>query len=265
MREQPLILITNDDGVSSPGLMAAAEAVLDLGEVLIVAPLHQQTGMSRSYPKGPSAGKIERLQLPVGGASLTAYGVHGSPAQAVSHAILEIASRTPAVCISGINYGENFGLTLSGSGTIGAAIEAFSYDVPGLAANLEASVDVQHSSDFGSMEWGPAQHFTRVLTESILRDGLPGDVAVLNLNVPSSAIDGTPMRATAQSRQNYFVFADPGARDFNEPFRFKTIVEYDENALEQDSDVYAVVVDRVVSVTPLSWSMTARAKWDPPR
>jgi len=264
MTYRPLILLTNDDGVSSPGLLAAAEAVIDLGDILIVAPLQQQTGMSRSYPKAPFAGRIEVVEVEIDGNIISAYGVHGSPAQAVSHAILEIADRVPTLCISGINYGENFGLTLSGSGTIGAAIEAFSYDVPGIASNLEASVDVQHSSDFGTMEWGAAKHFTRSLAQQILTTGLPGDVAVLNLNVPGDATVATPLRRTVQSRQNYFVFEKPAERSFDDPFRFKTIIEVDPDKLERDSDVYAVVYDRVVSVTPLSWSMTARAEWQPP-
>lgn len=261
---RPLILITNDDGVYSPGLHAAAEAVADLGEVLIVAPIEQQTGMSRAYPKSPTAGRIERVQLDIPGKSVEAYGVHGSPAQAVSHAILELTDRMPSVCISGINYGENFGLTLSGSGTIGAAIEAFSYDIPGLAANLEASVDVQHSSEFGQMNWDAAKYFTRLLTTQILDSGLPDDTAVLNLNVPSSATAETPIRRTVQSRQNYFVFQKPERRDFDSPFRFKTIIEVEPDKLEADGDVYTVVYDRLVSVTPLSWSMTARTRWQPP-
>src|SRR5260370_6223336 len=106
---RPLILITNDDGIHSPGLHAAAEAALQRGDLLIAAPRYQQTAMSRSMPNGEDTGVIETLSLDLGGVAHRAYAIHGSPAQAVLHAILELAPEKPTLCISGINYGENLG------------------------------------------------------------------------------------------------------------------------------------------------------------
>jgi len=258
---KPLILITNDDGVLSPGLRAAAEAVAELGELLIVAPRFQQTSMSRSFPKGDDIGKIEEVILTINGKQHIAYGVIGSPAQAVSHGLLEIASRKPALCISGINYGENLGTGLSVSGTIGAALEANTYGIPGLAVNLAASIKMQHSSDYDPLDWEVAMFFTKLFASKIIKNGLPPDTALLNINVPSTATPNTPIRLTVQSRQDYFVFEKPPKRDFSKGFRLKVVIKIDEKTLEPDSDIKAFL-DGVVSVTPISWDLTARQYWD---
>jgi 5'-nucleotidase len=81
---RPLILLTNDDGIRSPGLLAAAEAVADLGELLLSAPIHQQTGMARAFPRTGDLGIIESVELSIGGQPIRGYGVHGSPAYSVS-------------------------------------------------------------------------------------------------------------------------------------------------------------------------------------
>jgi len=98
-------LITNDDGIQSPGLLALSEAVSDLGELLIVAPSFQQTGMGRSFPQDESIGIIEEKILMVNDDSTKSYGVYGSPAQAVAYGILELSHRKPDLCLCGINYG----------------------------------------------------------------------------------------------------------------------------------------------------------------
>jgi 5'-nucleotidase len=260
-----LILVTNDDGLTSPGLLAAAQAAAPLGDLLVVAPLQQQSAMSRAFPKNPNNGRVEFADLVVGEKTIRAYGVEGSPAIAVSHGILEFAERTPDLCISGINYGENIGLTLNCSGTIGAAYEAFSYGIPSLAVSLEANIAAQHSSAFEAMDWTAAQHFTQLLARQILAEGLAPDVAMLNLNVPSGATAHTHMRLTTQSKQSYFVFVRPDRKSLREPCRLETMVEVDDRTLEADSDITAVTRDRVVSVTPLAWSMTAPSGWRLPR
>src|SRR5258706_14679075 len=92
---QPLIFLTNDDGIHSPGLKAVAEAILDFGDLLIVATRLQQTAMSRSLPVTADNGIIESFKVNFGDRETTIYGTYGSPAQAVKHAILELAPRKP--------------------------------------------------------------------------------------------------------------------------------------------------------------------------
>ncbi len=263
MTQRPLILVTNDDGIHSPGLHAAAEAVMDLGDLLVVAPLTGQTSMSRAMVSGPEMGAIVPVELDIGGRSVTAHAVTGSPAMAVNHALLELADRRPALCVSGVNYGENIGGGLGVSGTIGAAMQAVSFDIPSLAASLQVDIADWHASD--SRDWDAAIHFTRLLAAQILAEGLPDPVAVVNLNVPRHATVETELRQTTQSRLAYYVQVHPGERVLAEPVRLGVATNVIHDRIEPGSDVEAVVLDHVVSVTPLSWSMTAATDWTPSR
>lgn len=256
---KPLILITNDDGVYSPGLKAAAEAVDSLGDLLIVAPRSQQTSMSRAFPKGDNVGIIELVKLKINEKNHTAYAVHGSPALAVSHAVLELAPRRPNLCISGINYGENIGTSVFPSGTIGAALEADTYGIPGLAVNLGASIEMQHSSDYNRLDWDVAMYYTTKFAKIILKKGLPYEIALLNINIPPTANTDTEVRLTSQSRQDYFVFKKPEKRDFSKSYRLSVEIKIEKETLEPDSDIKAFVFDRVISVTPITWNLTARS------
>ncbi|MFO7320299.1 MAG: 5'/3'-nucleotidase SurE [Chloroflexota bacterium] len=254
---QPLILVTNDDGIYSPGLHAAAEAVAPLGELLIVAPRHQQTAMSRSLPSGPEYGIIEEIELEILGQPRRAYAVYGSPALAVVHGVMEIAPRQPALCVSGINYGENIGMTISVSGTVGAALEASVLGIPALAVSTETDMSMHHSANYGEVDWSAARHFTGVFARRILENGLPPEVSVININVPRTATPETEVRVTRQSHQAYYYYTKPEKRPFNTGFRVRVTNTVDPAKVEPDSDIQAFVFDRVVSVTPLTGNMTA--------
>ena len=264
MPPPPLILVTNDDGIRSPGLLAAAEAVAGLGDLLLVAPANQQTSMSRAFAHGAGTGVIERVEVPVGGRAVTAYAVSASPALAVTHAVLELADRPVALCVSGVNYGENIGGSIGVSGTVGAAMEAGAHGVPGIAVSV--TVQVNQWRTFGAVDWTAARHFTRLLAAQVLAEGLPEGVSVLNLNVPQSATTGTELRKTAQSRQPYYVRRRAGsARPLDQPYQFPVDVVVDWDTLEPGTDIHAVVRDQVASVTPLTWRMAADTDWEPRR
>ncbi|MBA3530370.1 MAG: 5'/3'-nucleotidase SurE [Ardenticatenales bacterium] len=254
----PIILLTNDDGIFSPGLKAAAAAVAHLGELLIVAPRYQQTSMGRAMPRDPKTGIVEAIELDINGQAVIGYGVHGSPAQAVLHAVMERAPEKPALCISGINYGENLGVSITLSGTVGAAIEATSWGIPAMALSLEFDVDSQHSNEYHTLDWEGSKHVTAYLAERLLRQGLPPEISMLNVNIPSDTTASTLIRVTTQSRQNYFVIRQHGGRDFSQSHHYDFDVLVDDASLEPESDVMAVWRDRVVSVTPLGWEMTAK-------
>ena len=254
----PLIFVTNDDGIDSPGLHAAVEAIADLGELLIVAPLTQQTSMGRSMPVGTEVGVVEERLLRIGGRRYTAYAVNGSPAQAALHAILEFAPRVPSLCISGVNYGENLGASITRSGTVGAALEAASQRVPAIAMSLEVRPEYHHVTDYAEVDWTAARYVTRLLAERALQRGLPEGADLLNVAVPATATLTTILRMTRQSHQNYYNERTPQPRDFTTPFRFFATTGYDLATLETDSDIYAFSEDRVISVTPLALDLTAR-------
>jgi 5'-nucleotidase len=248
----PLILITNDDGVHSPGLQAAAEAVAGLGDLLIAAPHTQQTGMSRALAGGDGAGIIDRTAITVRGQPHPAYAVHASPALAVVYALFELAPRRPDLCISGINYGENIGLTIAASGTVGAALEASACGIPALAVSRGAPLSLHRAADYGALDWSTAQQITARLAERILRRGLPPDVAALNANVPDDATERTPIRLTVQSRQAHVYFTRPAPRDFAAPFALPLTSTVDPATLEPDSDIRAYLLDGAISVSPLT-------------
>jgi 5'-nucleotidase len=256
--DRPLILVTNDDGIQSGGLRAAAEIAAPLGDLLIVAPEAQQTGMGRSFPRADGQGVIETRSGPLGGGTILYHAVRGSPAQAVAHAVLEIASRPLAFCISGINNGENLGATNLISGTVGAALEAAAYGIPALAVSIGPEAPELFARPYCHEDWAVAASVIRQFAAAALRHGLPPRVALLNINIPSFATLGTEVRFTAQSRQNHYLCTRPGPRDLSKPFRLPIAEAIDVAALEPDSDIFAFVVDKVVSVTPMGQDLTAR-------
>src|SRR5579863_287057 len=157
--------------MDSPGLAAAAEAVADLGELLLVAPASQQTAMSRAFVTDPGAGVIKQADLQIAGRAVSGYAVTGSPVMAVTHAVLELAGRPIALCVSGINYGENIGGAIGVSGTVGAAFEADAHGIPSIAAAITAQVSEWRTA--GTVDWTAARHFTRLLARQVLQDGMP--------------------------------------------------------------------------------------------
>jgi 5'-nucleotidase len=256
--EKRQILLTNDDGIRSPGLWAAAEALSDLGYVTVAAPRDQSSGAGRSLPM-TSDGMIRPEILRVRGKDWTVYAVGGTPAQAVLHGILEIMppSGKPDLVVSGINYGENVATGITISGTVGAAMEAASLGIPALAASLETEVD-QHLSYSTEIDFSAAAYFTAYFARKLLEKHFPPEVQLLKMDVPCNATPQTPWQVTRLARQRYFIPVKPKRSSWEE----RGPVDYQEAAdLEgevQDSDVYVLRIKRMVSLTPLSLDFTAR-------
>ncbi len=258
--EAPLILVTNDDGIHSPGLHAVVKAVCDLGEVMVAAPRRQRTGASRSYP--PVRDKaVYQEEIPVNCQTVIAYGLETSPAQAVLAALLDLVPRPPDLLISGINFGENMGTGVTISGTIGAAIEGASFGVPGLAVSLETPKEYHYQlSD--AVDFSTAAAFTHRFAQIVLAGKLPPDVDVLKIDVPCDATPNTPWRIVRVSRQRYHVPQPSGRRNLSDQKGIDYEQDYDRDTLELDSDVHALAIDRLVSVSPLSIDLTARVDLD---
>jgi len=257
MKASPLILITNDDGIASPGLHAAVQAVHDLGEIWVVAPRRQQSGMGRSLPD--SDGVAHEAQLDIAGARVKAYSLDTSPAGAVLYALTALLPRLPDLAISGINYGENVGSGVTSSGTVGAALEAACAGVPGLAVSLETdtSYHFTHSLD---INFEVAAQWVRRLARQVLAGSLPPGVDILKVDVPSDATEETPARLTRVSRQRYFWPTRPAPANGLVIGTLGYEVRVDRDALEPDSDVATMLVDRVVSIAPLTIDLTAKAE-----
>ncbi|MBI5667050.1 MAG: 5'/3'-nucleotidase SurE [Chloroflexi bacterium] len=255
--ERPLILFTNDDGIESPGLWAVAGAFADLGDILIVAPRLQQSGMGRSMPT-TSEGRIYPRELPMNGTAYKAFAVDATPAQAVQHGVLELADRLPSLVVSGINYGENTGNGVTISGTVGAALEAASLGIPALAVSLETPKDL-HLSYSPDVDFSVAAYFSRLFGEWLITSpGRPDDVDILKVDVPYRATPETPWRITRLSRRRVYWPTRPERIALSEIGRIGYAFDMDPAKAEPDSDVYAVLHDGVVSVTPMSLDMTSR-------
>ncbi|KPL21447.1 MAG: hypothetical protein AMJ93_09560 [Anaerolineae bacterium SM23_84] len=249
-----LILVTNDDGIGSPGLTAAARAVLDFGQLWVVAPRQQQSGLGRSFPGGRIT--VEKSVLEIDGSAVRFFALDASPAQAVRHAVLRFLPRLPDLAISGINYGENLGGSATISGTVGAAMEAAGFGIPALAASLETEREY-HFSHSAAVDFAPAATFVRRFARLLLAGGMPEAVDILKLEVPSEATPHTVWRMTRVSRQPYWI--SPVTIDEHGQRHLASYVkEIDSETLEADSDIYALAVDRVVAVSPMTIDLTAK-------
>ncbi len=250
------ILLTNDDGIHSPGLWAAAGALEELGYVTVVAPRDQYSGAGRSMPS-TSDGVITPRKVEVNGKEWTVYAVGGSPAQAVLHGALEIMRQKPDLVVSGINYGDNIGTGVTVSGTVGAALEGASIGSPALAVSLETPIE-HHFSLSEEVDFSVAAYFTRLFSRILLERQLPPDVDVLKVDVPFDARVETPWELTRISRVRLFEAALPRRKKWDEPGQIGYRLSPDWRAAPPGTDVHAVRVKKVVSVTPLSLDLTSR-------
>jgi 5'-nucleotidase len=252
---RPLILITNDDGINSIGLRAAAEVCELLGDILVVAPHQQQSGAGRSMPPH-SEGRIFHQQIQINHHTLTAYAVEGTPAQVVQHGLFEIAERKVDLVVAGINYGENLGEGVSVSGTVGATMESASFKIPSIAISLETAKE-DHLSLSEEINFSSAAYFLAMFVARTLKEGLPLKTDLLKIDVPTGATSDTAWRWTRLSQTRYFIPIKPHRRRPMDPGPMGYEAYLDLEHLEPDSDVYAVRIDHVVSITPLTLDMTA--------
>ena len=256
--DKPVILLTNDDGIASPGLLAAAEALLPLGRLIVAAPLTQQTSMGRSQTGNPDA-RFEPYSLTVNGIALEAYSLEASPAAVIRHYFMVFPTQKPDLIVSGINYGENIGVGVTSSGTVGAALEGAMRGSSALAVSLETDVYSQHS--YSAQDWRGSIHFTRYFSELLLRKGMTPGVDVVKVEVPSCATATTPWRMTRLSPFMYYhsTLSNPNLESRRRDITFR---KYERNNEPCDTDARAVRDDKVVAVTPLCLDLTARTPLD---
>lgn len=259
MSERLQILLTNDDGILSPGLWSAAAALSEIGYVTVAAPREQVSAAGRSLPRLYD-GRIERTSLTIGGQEWPVYAVGGSPAQAVQHAILEIMPTPPDLVVAGINYGENVGLSITASGTVGAAIEAATIGIPAIAVSMQIfSTDYLTYHD---LDFTPAAFFTQLFARMLLRSrqnaDFSPDVDLLKIEVPASATTKTPWRMTRLARHRYYLPHPKRPVAWDQPYYIDGAPKVAREEVDPDTDVYALVFDEVVAVTPISLDMTSR-------
>jgi len=259
-KAKPHILLTNDDGIRSPGLWSAARELSRLGYVTVAAPREQSTGMGRSLPSG-SDGIIRKEKVEVNGQTWEVYAVGGSPAQAVLHALYEILPQKPDLVVSGINYGENLSTSITVSGTIGAAMEAASMGIPAIAVSLQTDKQyhLSHSED---VDFSAAGYFSAYFAQRVLERGLPPEVDFIKVEVPSHATPQTEWRMARLSRLRYYEPLPAQRASWEQPGSMSYKMSEDLDHDGDDTDVTMVCKHKMVAVTPLNLDMTARVSFE---
>lgn len=253
-----LILVTNDDGIASDGLRAAVEALLPIGDVVVVAPDRQWSGAGRAMPSQVT-GNLKPVQFDTYmGIHIRAYAMDTSPALCVVHAMLELLDRRPDLVVAGINYGENVSTEVTISGTIGAALEAAAFGIPSLAVSMAMPVSA-HLAGNALEDYAAARAYTQRFAHHMLTHPLPMDVDVLSINLPQNATVETPWRLTKLSRCRYFIPLPPDRKNGNGRPGYN-VMEHPDKA-EPNSDVWCLHAKSMVSVTPLSMDLTARTNF----
>ena len=248
------ILLTNDDGIDSPGLWAAAEVLSKIGFVTVVAPREHCSAMGRGFGRHED-GKIAIRTVTVHNQEWKVYSVGGTPSQVVLHGLLEVMPHKPDLVVSGINYGENLSIDISYSGTVGAAIEAASMGIPALATSLQ--IIEEEWNTYLDLDFSVAAFFTQFFAKRMLEAKMPEDVHLLNLDIPFEATPNTPWQITNLARSRYYHPYIQRQGTWEEEGHFNSHIIIPED-LPEDSDVYTIVKKKMVSVTPVSLDMTSR-------
>lgn len=233
------ILLTNDDGIHSEGLITLERSLRELGDVFVVAPAAEMSGASHSLTLARPL-RIRQIDS-------RHWTVDGTPTDCVTlalHKILE-EDQLPHVCVSGINHGGNLGDDATYSGTVAGALEATILGVPGLAVSLVAR---EH------FEFADAARFAVLATKKILGEGLP-DGTLLNMNVPQGDING--VRVTRQGIKNARPVITEHIDPRGKPY-FWIGEQYFRSQAEDGTD-YRAIEDGYVSITPLRSDMTDHA------
>ncbi len=240
------ILVTNDDGVTAPGLLALAQAMRELGSVSILAPDHNWSASGHVKTLDRPL-RIKEVLLADGSPALTS---DGAPSDCVSLALLGYLAEKVDLAVSGINPNANVGHDVTYSGTVTASMEAVIGGVPGVAISLDSP-----ENHLGAIDYGPAACVARQVVQAVIENGLPHDV-LLNVNVPylpNDQIKG--YRITRQGLRVYRGRLDRRQDPRNKPY-YWIGGDAPIGIPEKGTDVGALE-EGYVSITPLQLDMTA--------
>lgn len=241
-KQEPVILITNDDGVSAPGIRNLVEAIKDLGKVVVVAPDKPQSGMGHAITIGHPL-RLVKVDLFDG---VDAWQCSGTPVDCVKLAVDKVLHRKPDLCVSGINHGANHSINVIYSGTMSAAVEAAIESIPSVGFSL---LDHSIEADFTA-----ARKYARIIVEKMLSSKLDKHT-VLNVNFPlatESMIKGIRIcrQAYAKYEEDFIERSDPTGRMYY--WLTGKFVNFDKG---KDTDVWALS-NNYVSVVPVQFDLT---------
>lgn len=262
------ILISNDDGVDAPGILAAKQAVEDLANVYVVAPDENNSSVGRRLTLFKHL-NIKSCKLEDGS---PAYSVSGSPADSVVVGAKYVMDEKPDLVISGINQGVNISCDITSSGTVCAALEAVSLGIPAIAVSLFIDPKTAYKQDENG-EWYVEYDFElakKVLHDIVLKiieEGFPENVDLFNLNVPtnyeSEEVKITHLSHKMLDKKVIDKYDEDKAEIFNYPLDENQlsddlimIVSDLVNEYDEGSDGHALFVEKCPSLTPLNINMT---------
>src|SRR5688500_17311582 len=176
-KAQPVILITNDDGITAPGIHNLVEAVKDLGKIIVVAPDKPQSGMGHAITIGQP---LRLSSVTTFFEGVEAYQCTGTPVDCVKLAVDKVLRRKPDLCLSGINHGANHSINVIYSGTMSAAVEAAIESIPSAGFSL---LDYSIEADFTG-----ARKYVRMVVEKMLTTKMDKHT-VLNVNIPALPVE----------------------------------------------------------------------------
>jgi 5'-nucleotidase len=238
--KKPLILICNDDGYYSKGILALTEVASNYGDVLVIAPDRQQSAVGHSITiSTPLRANMVKMSN-----GMDAIAINGTPADCIKLAHDKLLDVKPDLVLSGINHGSNAGINIIYSGTVSAATEATILGYPGIAVSCkEFSEDADLSG---------CQEAAGRMIEFVLKNGLPKGIT-LNINAPAGPLKGLKWSRQADSR--YIEEYDGRVDPHNRPYFWMT-GKFELLAEGEDLDV-RLIDEGYGSVTPIQYDLTA--------
>ncbi|MEO6253504.1 MAG: 5'/3'-nucleotidase SurE [Ferruginibacter sp.] len=241
-KDEPIILITNDDGITAPGIKSLIEAAKGLGKVVVVAPDKAQSGMGHAITIGDPL-RMDKVDM---FGDVEAWQTSGTPVDCVKLAVDKILHRKPDLCISGINHGANHSINVIYSGTMSAAMEASIESIPSIGFSL---LDYRFDADFSA-----ASFYANKIIKTILGNKLDKHL-LLNVNIPSipkKEIKGIKIckQAYAKYKEEFDERIDPHGKKYY--WLTGEFINYD---TAKDTDVWALK-NNYVSVVPVQFDLT---------
>ncbi|MBK7855192.1 MAG: 5'/3'-nucleotidase SurE [Bacteroidetes bacterium] len=243
MQNKPIILVTNDDGITSAGIKALVEAMQTLGTVVVVAPDSPQSGMGHAITIHDPL-RLNKIDIFKG---IDAYQCTGTPVDCVKLAVNKILHRKPDMCVSGINHGSNSSINVIYSGTMSAAMEGAIENIPSIGFSL---CDYAHDADFST-----AAHYATIIAKKVLKEGLQQGT-LLNVNIPKGSLaelKGIKIcrQAIAKWKEEFDERLDPNKRKYY--WLTGKFINPDKGA---DTDEWALE-NNYVSLVPVQFDFTA--------
>lgn len=241
-KKLPTILITNDDGITAPGIRNLVEAVKDLGKIIVVAPDKAQSGMGHAITIGHPLRmtKVDQFE------GIEAWQTSGTPVDCVKLAVDKILHGKPDICLSGVNHGANHSINVIYSGTMSAAMEASIESIPSIGFSL---LDYSYEADFSA-----ARHYIKKIVSSLLQKKMDKHL-LLNVNIPSIPLEllkGVKIcrQAYAKYEEDFEERKDPHGKKYY--WLTGEFINFDKG---KDTDVWALE-NNYISVVPVQFDLT---------